>query len=307
MVILLWGLAEEAPMRLVHEALASYGAPVVMVDQASATGIDVCLEVDGQVGGWLRVDGDPRGVVDLAGVSAVYVRPYDSAGFSWLVEDGPARQHVQALEETLRCWLEATPAWVVNRLEPMASNESKPYQLSLIRRSGFDVPDTLITTDPAAAQAFWERHGQVIYKSVSGVRSVVSRLDVSHLPRLANVAHCPTQFQEYIPGRDVRAHVVGGEVYACEIITDAADYRYPGDSDVTMEPCRLPVEIEARCVDLAAALDLLFAGVDLRRAGDGRWVCFEVNPCPGFSYYQRRTGLPIADAVARLLMADQAR
>jgi glutathione synthase/RimK-type ligase-like ATP-grasp enzyme len=49
---------------------------------------------------------------------------------------------------------------------------------------------------------------------------------------------------------------------------------------------------------------LPFAGIDLRRrGGDGAWVCFEVNPSPGFSFYESRTGQPIARAVARYLAA----
>jgi hypothetical protein len=36
------------------------------------------------------------------------------------------------------------------------------------RQLGFDVPDTLVTTDPLAALEFWEQHEAVIYKSVSG-------------------------------------------------------------------------------------------------------------------------------------------
>jgi hypothetical protein len=51
-------------------------------------------------------------------------------------------------------------------------------------------------------------------------------------------------------------------------------------------------------------MDLPLAGIDLRRSRvDGEWYCFEVNPSPGFSYYEEATGLPIGAAIARLLMA----
>jgi glutathione synthase/RimK-type ligase-like ATP-grasp enzyme len=55
-------------------------------------------------------------------------------------------------------------------------------------------------------------------------------------------------------------------------------------------------------VALAAALDLPFAGVDLKLAADQRVICFEVNPSPGFSWYESATGLPISRAVARWLL-----
>jgi D-alanine-D-alanine ligase-like ATP-grasp enzyme len=50
-------------------------------------------------------------------------------------------------------------------------------------------------------------------------------------------------------------------------------------------------------------MGLLVAGIDLRRTPDGRWSCFEVNPSPGFTYYQDKTGHPIDQAIAELLLS----
>jgi len=33
-------------------------------------------------------------------------------------------------------------------------------------------------------------------------------------------------------------------------------------------------------------------------------VCFEVNPSPAFSFYERRAGLPIAQCIARHLAGE---
>lgn len=49
-------------------------------------------------------------------------------------------------------------------------------------------------------------------------------------------------------------------------------------------------------------MGLLLAGIALRRTPEGGWVCFEVNPSPGFSFYEEATGQPIAAAVADLLL-----
>jgi glutathione synthase/RimK-type ligase-like ATP-grasp enzyme len=65
----------------------------------------------------------------------------------------------------------------------------------------------------------------------------------------------------------------------------------------------LPPEVEARCRDLSKRLRLPVAGIDLRRTPDGEWYCFEVNPSPGFTYYESKTGQPIAAAIAGLLAA----
>jgi len=50
-------------------------------------------------------------------------------------------------------------------------------------------------------------------------------------------------------------------------------------------------------------MSLAVAGIDLRRTPDGQWFCFEVNPSPGFIYYEQATGQPMAEAIARLLAA----
>jgi glutathione synthase/RimK-type ligase-like ATP-grasp enzyme len=166
----------------------------------------------------------------------------------------------------------------------MASNRSKPYQSALLRALGFRVPATLVTTDPLAAREFWRRHGDVIYKSVSGVRSVVAQLTDDHSARLDDVANCPTQFQRRIAGVDHRVHVVGDEVFACAVYCEADDYRYAAarGSAVDMAACSLPDELESRCRGAAHALGLAVAGIDLRQTPAGE-CCFEVNPSPAFT------------------------
>jgi len=209
------------------------------------------------------------------------------------------------IDDALLSWSELTSALVVNRPSAMASNNSKPYQGAIIQAMGFAIPDTLITTDPKAAREFWMRHGMVIYKSISGIRSIVSRLSTEQAERLEHVRWCPTQFQQYIPGNDYRVHVVGEEIFACEILSTADDYRYATKqgSSVEIRSYTLPKDVADRCVALALALGMSVVGVDLRCTPDGRWYCFEVNPSPAFTYYQDATDLPIDEAIARLLLA----
>jgi len=52
---------------------------------------------------------------------------------------------------------------------------------------------------------------------------------------------------------------------------------------------------------MAGVMGLPVAGIDLRCTPDGIWYCFEVNPSPGFTYFQDETNQPIAEAIARLL------
>ena len=305
MLILLWGLSTERPLAAVREELLGLGVPTFTVDQHAVLDTEIRLNVGRDLEGAIRVAKDRW--IDLSEVSAVYLRPYDSRRVPAVRREGPestASRHALAVDNVMASWSEMTFALVVNRLRAMATNDSKPYQLEQIRSSGFNVPETLVTTDPSAVQDFWEQHREVIYKSVSGTRSRVARLRPEHRDRLGDVAFCPTQFQRYIPGTDHRVHVVGEEVFASEVISEADDYRYPGQYSVEIHARRLPRDVEERCRLLSVALRLPVAGVDLRRTPEGDWYCFEVNPSPAFTYYASKTGQPIGRAVANLLATE---
>ena len=136
-----------------------------------------------------------------------------------------------------------------------------------------------------------------------GVRSIFHEMTDADECRIPNIRWCPKQFQEHVAGTDVRVHVVGHEVFATRILSDGIDYRYATlqGGSTELETTVLADEVNARCVALADALGLPFAGIDLRVSDSGRIVCFEVNPSPAFSYYESHTGQPIAAAVARFL------
>jgi hypothetical protein len=308
---LLWGLPADGPLARVRDELERFRAPVWLLDQRDVLDTEIELAPGqlsgaGATGGWVRV-GDRR--LDLARVTAAYVRPHDARRLPRVAAAGPrsaAWRHAVEVEDTLACWLELTRALVVNRPSAMAGNASKPWQLRRVEAAGFAVPETLVTTDQTAAADFWARHGQVVYKSVSGVRSRVARLRRADSGRLADVATCPTQLQRYVAGTDVRAHVVGLDVFATEVRCDADDYRYAdeqGRGRPELSATTLPRHVERRCRQLAADLGLTVTGIDLRRTPDDEWYCFEANPSPAFTFYEHATGQPIARAVAALLAA----
>ena len=301
-MILLWGVEQDSTLAAVREALGRRGAPVFLLDQTRASETALEWSAENHVAGQIRLAGT---VCDLLRVTAAYVRPYQTRT---VVQDpDPAIvAHADRLDAAAYGFLEVTPARVVNPAEAMATNGSKPYQLAIIAAHGFGVPDTLITTDPEAVLAFQARHGQIIYKSISGVRSIVRRFAAEDAERLADIGWCPTQFQQYVPGRDYRVHIVGEDVFTSEIVSDADDYRYAARQGETAEilASRIPEPLEQRCRALARSLGLWVAGIDLRLTPGGAWHCFEVNPSPAFSYYESATGQPIAASVARLLDSE---
>lgn len=301
MLILLWGLESDSPVTAVRDELQALGVSTLFVNQREVLDIEARMTVGETLDASIRVQDK---WVELDRVTAAYLRPYNSFRLPSIARAGPeseAWKHAAAVDDILLCWAEVTNAFLVNPLGAMSGNSSKPYQLEQLRKIGWSVPETLITTDPEAAREFWFAHREVIYKSVSGVRSRVSRLRPEHLERFTSISSCPTQFQQYVRGTDYRVHVAGAEVLACEVLSEADDYRYPGDADVEIRACALPFDVEERCLQTAAALELPFVGIDLRLTHEGEWFCFEANPSPGFTYYERATGLQIGRAVAGLL------
>ena len=282
-MIVVWGRPEELSPLLV--ALRRRGADVVLVDQDDEA-IDVVLG-ESLLDGCIRTRSREHSLGD---VDAVYLRPLEP-------RPRPAWRR-------LLTWADASTALVVNRPAAQESNASKPFQGRLIRAAGFGVPDTLITTDAEALRRFRKKHGEVIFKSISGQRSIVTRLTATHDDLVKNLRWCPTMFQAYVPGREVRANVVGDTVFAAQIRSTSDDYRYGPRAGLPtrIEATTLPDAIERRVVEMCSAMGLPAAGVDLRETPSGEWVCFEVNPSPGFLYYEAATGQPITDALATLLV-----
>jgi glutathione synthase/RimK-type ligase-like ATP-grasp enzyme len=303
-MILLGGIPSERPLVLLTEALDALRAPYRLFNQRRCADCTIAFGVgaDG-VSGTLCLHGEAFNLLDI---TAVYFRLMDDCLLPELEGEpdaSPARRHARALHDTLYRWIEVADARVVNRSDPQGSNSSKPYQAQLIASYGLRVPETLITSDPADVLAFRRTHGTIIYKSMSGVRSIVKALDDQDLARLGDISWCPVQFQALVPGNDVRVHVIGRDVYATEIISDVTDYRYARQQGgtATLRAIDLPEGLAARCVALTAGLGLVFAGIDLRIGPDGAATCFEVNPSPAFSYYQANTNQPIAISLARYL------
>jgi hypothetical protein len=300
--VLVLGIPSEPPVAAVLPELSRQRIPHVMVDQRQlVSGGALSWWNDGAAGGQVYTDGR---AVSLDEVVGVYTRMVSWAELPEVRGDPLGLELVQATHRAIEGWLGVTPACVVNRTVANDSNNSKPYQALLIREY-FASPETMVTNDPERAREFLAEHGEVVFKSISGERSIVTSFRDDDLQRLDRLANGPVQFQEKVNGFDVRVHVVGGEVFATRVESDGVDYRYDAEG-AQMSSIELPGGVAAKCVALTRRLALEFSGIDLRFTDDDRVVCFEVNPSPAYIAYEAVTGQPIAAALARHL-ADRYR
>jgi glutathione synthase/RimK-type ligase-like ATP-grasp enzyme len=128
------------------------------------------------------------------------------------------------------------------------------------------------------------------------VRSIVKEFSTDDLPSGDNLGL--VFFQQKLIGKNLRVHVVCDKVFSCMVNSEDVDYRY---GKTQLQLCAIPEEISARCIALTENLGLLLAGIDLMLTQEGEWYCFEVNPSPGFSYYDISPEKNIAQAVSDLL------
>jgi hypothetical protein len=302
-MMLFAGIPSEPPMALLAAAAERAGADYGFVNQRDSAASTLVLSVGPEgFSGSLQLR---EGTVALESVTGVLLRLTDPAMLPECRNDAAALERARIFGALFQDWLQLSPARILNRVGPAAGNASKPAQARRLAELGWRVPATLVTSDPEEALAFRAEHGAVIFKSASGVRSIVTELGDADQQRLWRLRALPVQFQERVPGNDVRVHVVGDAVFVTEVESEALDYRYAGRAGqaARLRPGRLPAEIEARCIATAAALELPLCGIDLRRRPDGEFVAFEVNPAPAFSWYEESTGQPIADSIVSYLAA----
>jgi glutathione synthase/RimK-type ligase-like ATP-grasp enzyme len=251
-------------------------------------------------GGWhLAVpdDGSSRvwtadAEVPLSDVGAFYCRLTGSRA-QW-ARDKEIRE--SGLLRSLRLWLTASRALVINRPDIDQHNGSKSLHEAELARLGFSVPESITSSDISQLADFLGG-GRAVIKTCSGVRADTRELHADRL-REYTADRGPLHLQRLIPGHDIRAHVVGTEVLAIRIDSDeAVDYRT--DRSARYHAVAVPRELQALLVEATRAQGMVFSGWDLKVDADERVWCLESNPMPGYSFYDRHLDGEISKALMR--------
>ena len=143
----------------------------------------------------------------------------------------------------------------------------------------------------------------MIYKSISSVRSIVREWQPDDERSLFKIRALPTQFQAYIPGANLRVHVVGDSVFATAIDSPAVDYRYAQRDgfETVMRPVELPA---GDLPEMPGVIRTTTASVLRHRFethGRRRVLLLRSESVASVQHYQENTGQPIAEASGRLL------
>ncbi|MBA7603337.1 hypothetical protein ES703_10444 [subsurface metagenome] len=227
-----------------------------------------------------------------------YVRFNPSPSLPPSLKLSPEEQGAFIVERrgAIEYFLNIIPIVVANRPSSGRSNSSKPYQMHLLTKAGFDVPEWIITNEISTIMRFTSNMKDgVIYKSCSGLRSRVRKLDNKILQRMNN-GTTPVVVQKYIEGHDVRVHVVKSKIFGTEIISNGIDYRFHSEPS-EFRSISVPGKIRELCCKVTESEGLIIAGFDFRVTENDQWYCLEVNPVPTFLPYEIETGQQICNAM----------
>jgi glutathione synthase/RimK-type ligase-like ATP-grasp enzyme len=216
--------------------------------------------------------------------------------------------------------------WLPGRWTTMLAWEKRRGRmLSLAKRVGFKIPDTLITQEPRELIDFYERHnGNIIakkyYRGIFPAYNLpghvtnwgsfsftkpVRPLDFKYLHQLCEM---PVVFQEQIPKQlELRITVVGTQVFAAAIRSQEThrtkqDWRLYDTSNTEYFIYDLPDSIADACVNIAAEMDLTYGAIDMIETPSGDLYFLEINPAGQSLWIEERTGLPITDCICRMLI-----
>jgi glutathione synthase/RimK-type ligase-like ATP-grasp enzyme len=218
-------------------------------------------------------------------------------------------------------WRSMHARWVPAQQATISRAEDRPLQLSIARRAGFRVPQSLVTNSVDDAIRFLERiGGSVITKAPSDTIArhfttqmfpFTTSLRACDLASLDTIRHAPVLLQEQIPkSAELRVTVVGDRVLAARIDSQSThhtkdDWRRYDLAHTPHSPCDLPARVANACLRVARDLDLRYGAIDLILTPAGEYVFLEINPNGQFGWIEDRTGLPIGAALCDELLGDR--
>src|SRR5215469_16290847 len=205
--------------------------------------------------------------------------------------------------DNLYAFLNHSPQMVVNRPSAGTGNHNKFLHLEALREFGFTTPEQMILGDQETAAQIIPSDGSWVNKGCSAFKTSAAVHNKDLASRLELLRTCPSLFQEKITGKDVRIHVVGGELYALSIECGSLDYRFTESGEKpSFSPTDAPGTVKLQCLEFARRCQLPFAGFDFKVCRNtGTWFVLEMNPMPGYDMFDRHLGGRISAALAEFL------
>jgi len=258
-------------------------------------------------------------IVDLSKIKVVWFRHSDTFGIdSKLVE--PFRTiAINETNEVMKGFPSIIDAIWINDPKATQLAHNKINQLEVAKRSGFEIPHTLITNIPEKVLEFYSKCNQnIIIKQLA--RNFVSLNNKDHGILTNKVSKddlekesdsirlAPCLFQEYIPKRiEIRVTVLKDKIFPIAIFSQSSektsiDWRRYDLENTPHMPYDLPKDIENKCFKLMKESKLIFGAIDLILTPTGKYIFLDINPNGQWLWLEKLTGVPITSSLVKLLV-----
>jgi len=311
------GVYEVDAFRSVADELALLGEDAILFKQ------DKCLEGEylvfevagGHTSYQVVIDGREYSIGDFSAVW--YMKPHLPME---LMEFEPAEHrhfiHRQFLAMRTAIWSVFSGKKWIDDPWKIQKAEDKIFQIHLAAAVGFEIPDTIITSDPERVKLFYERcGGNMVVKMLTSspmVGKVVytNKVTSENLCLIGSVKGSPSIFQACIEKNyELRITVVGDKIFPVKIYSQgdelsALDWRRKpllNDFEVKMEATVLSPSFEIMIHEYMKLLGLRFGCLDVIVTPDDRYIFLEINPNGQWYFVQLGTGERIAKEIAMLL------
>lgn len=207
--------------------------------------------------------------------------------------------------------------WIDNPWSVMKA-EDKIYQLNTAIDLGFNVPDTLISSNPERVSNFYRKHNKkIIVKMLrcSPMNDKVIYTNVvtdKYMERIDSVRMSPSIFQEIVEKEyELRITVVGDKIFPVKVDSQidsstSIDWRRKpklNDTELKMSAVEIPADICEKIQLFMEKMNLHFGCIDMAVTPEGKYIFFEINPNGQWYFVQLKTHIPIAKAIAKMLIS----
>ena len=322
-VLIVTHSGENACFEQVADAVIKLGGhPVRLNTDLYPEKIGLSCEFDGDQ--WIHTMIDEAGEKhNLHEFESIWYRRFYCAHSLWNCLD---EKYVQpAIEESRRTligFLEAFEGFVLDRYSTVRNAEVKMRQLRIANEVGLLIPKTSFTNEPSCAIQFSKKSktGAILKMQASfaiyedGIENVVFTNEVDKDESFENIELCPMQLQDKIEKQvELRATVVGNKVFTASIDSQSMknaelDWRRKGiELGNDWIPYELPKDVEKKLIKYMDIMGLNYGAADFIVTPEGDHYFLEVNPVGEFFWLQLNPGLPIAEALAEMLLGNSPR
>lgn len=266
-----------------------------------------------------RILHTPDSSFDLNEVSAVWYRRFNAGG---RIPRNLGDTLAPCIDESRRALFGSIAnldCFHLDPLECVRRCDHKEWQVRRANELGLQVPETLFSNSPNDVKQFYmDQGGEIVCKMQSsfaiyrqGIENVVFTTPVSEadINDLNGLKYCPMIFQQMIPkSMELRTTIIGNKVLTASIDSQKQkntriDWRRDGIGLIkNWQEYELPKGIQKKLLTLLSELGLNYGTVDFAVTPKNELVFFEVNAVGEFMWLQDHPGLPIAEAIADVLL-----